>query len=184
MNDTILKMKTMQRAMRPYVLILYEMILESKPEFVLEIGTGQCQSARAITSALSENKKGKLISVDVGDRRSRMPVELLPYFIQIISDSHLEIALEKVKEVSPIYDFLFIDGDHTYEGVKKDFEMYVPLVKEEGIILMHDTVNHNEGVKDFWDEIKYPKVNFKYGNAANGVVPGLGIIEKITESKE
>jgi hypothetical protein len=29
-------------------------------------------------------------------------------------------------------DFLFIDGDHTYEGVKKDFEMYSPLVRREG----------------------------------------------------
>ena len=29
--------------------------------------------------------------------------------------------------------YLFIDGDHTYQGVKKDFEMYGPLVKKDGL---------------------------------------------------
>jgi hypothetical protein len=26
-------------------------------------------------------------------------------------------------------DFIFIDGDHTYEGVKRDFEMHSPLMR-------------------------------------------------------
>jgi predicted O-methyltransferase YrrM len=37
-------------------------------------------------------------------------------------------------------DFLFIDGDHTYEGVKQDFEMYTPLVRKGGLVAMHDIV--------------------------------------------
>ena len=59
-------------------------------------------------------------------------------------------------------DFLFIDGDHTYQGVKKDFEMYSPLVSENGIIAFHDiiinTTSHPEAslieVPKLWDEIK------------------------------
>jgi predicted O-methyltransferase YrrM len=39
-------------------------------------------------------------------------------------------------------DFLFIDGDHTYEGVKQDFEMYSELVAEDGIIALHDIATH------------------------------------------
>jgi len=31
-------------------------------------------------------------------------------------------------------DFLFIDGDHSYEGVKKDFEMYSSLVRKGGVV--------------------------------------------------
>jgi Methyltransferase domain len=36
-------------------------------------------------------------------------------------------------------DMLFIDGDHSYEGVKLDFELYSKLLSPKGIILIHDT---------------------------------------------
>lgn len=42
-------------------------------------------------------------------------------------------------------DYLHIDGDHSYEGVKKDFELYSTIMSENGIITIHDTdeVYHN-----------------------------------------
>jgi hypothetical protein len=61
-------------------------------------------------------------------------------------------------------DFLFIDGDHSYEGVKKDFNMYGPLVKDGGIIAFHDITpypfNLSIGVSKFWQEIK-PQCNHR-----------------------
>jgi hypothetical protein len=36
-------------------------------------------------------------------------------------------------------DYLHIDGDHSYEGVKKDFELYSQIMSENGIITIHDT---------------------------------------------
>jgi hypothetical protein len=36
-------------------------------------------------------------------------------------------------------DFLFIDGDHTYDGVKLDFDLYSTILSENGIIVVHDT---------------------------------------------
>lgn len=62
----------------------------------------------------------------------------------------------KINEI----DFLFIDGDHTFEGVKTDFEMYSPLVKQGGCIVFHDIVisDHHHSrdvyVGEFWNEIK------------------------------
>jgi predicted O-methyltransferase YrrM len=41
-------------------------------------------------------------------------------------------------------DVLFIDGDHSYEGVKKDFELYSTLMSEKGIIIIHDTDSNYE----------------------------------------
>jgi hypothetical protein len=36
-------------------------------------------------------------------------------------------------------DFLFIDGDHSYEGVKKDFDLYSKIISKNGMIVIHDT---------------------------------------------
>ncbi|MEM4489080.1 MAG: class I SAM-dependent methyltransferase [Desulfurococcaceae archaeon] len=62
----------------------------------------------------------------------------------IRADSHDPKTLEIVRKIlgDRGLDFLFIDGDHTYEGVKKDFEMYSPLVEKGGMIAFHDIVEH------------------------------------------
>ena len=36
-------------------------------------------------------------------------------------------------------DLLHIDADHTFEGVKKDFELYSNIMNKDGIITIHDT---------------------------------------------
>lgn len=54
-------------------------------------------------------------------------------------------------------DLLFIDGDHTYEGVKRDFEMYSPMVQAGGLVVFHDIVEipgPEFGVHRFWNEVK------------------------------
>lgn len=80
--------------------------------------------------------------------------------ILVTGDSHKEETLTEVKEAlaGELADILFIDGDHTYEGVKKDFEMYSPLVKNGGLIVLHDIVDHSESnpacqVEKFWQEL-------------------------------
>ena len=41
--------------------------------------------------------------------------------------------------MEPPLDFLFIDGDHNYEAVRKDFEDWASLVQPGGFILIHDS---------------------------------------------
>ena len=64
-------------------------------------------------------------------------------------------------------DIIHIDGDHAYESVKHDYETWSPFVKENGVILFHDTcieeLNGNQyGVKRFFDELDLPKVTFTH----------------------
>lgn len=58
-------------------------------------------------------------------------------------------------------DFAFVDGDHTYDGVKQDYEMYSPLVRKGGVIAFHDIVHDfkhpDVGVDKFWNELKAGK---------------------------
>ena len=73
-------------------------------------------------------------------------------------DSHCPTNLAKATSaIEGELDFLFIDGDHTYEGVKKDFEMYSPLVRKGGLVAFHDICGHDVGVSEvdrYWQEIK------------------------------
>ncbi len=75
-------------------------------------------------------------------------------------DSHADEMLNRVKAAlrDQALDYLFIDGDHTYEGVKRDFELYAPLVRKGGIIALHDIAPHPPDsdckVSRFWNEVK------------------------------
>ena len=80
-------------------------------------------------------------------------------------------------------DLLFIDGDHTYEGVKADFETYSQLVKPDGLIVFHDiapTTNLIVGVPRFWQEItkihrtRQIIADENQSGAGIGIVVGLG----------
>lgn len=76
----------------------------------------------------------------------------------IRGNSHLAQTAEGLKKIlnGRLIDFLYIDADHTYEGVKTDFELYSPYVRKGGLIGFHDIRNmkSNHQVKDFWAEIK------------------------------
>jgi len=170
-------MKSMNRAMQSFVYLLWEVAYESGAQNILEIGGGQMQSGRVFLSGLMEKREGMLTTIDLKDRTHRLAKEMLPYFRMIVGNSHNNETLKKVSDRK--YDILLIDGDHSYEGVKRDFEMYAPLIKEKGIIFLHDICNINAGVRIFWEEIDYPKVGLEYGKAAGGIIPGMGIVQKI-----
>ena len=62
------------------------------------------------------------------------------------------------------FDIIFIDGDHTYEGVKNDFLNYYKLLNETGIMIFDDynQAPNNKGVYKFINEIKNNKKLFRY----------------------
>jgi len=51
-------------------------------------------------------------------------------------------------------DLLFIDGDHSYEGVKLDFELYSRIMSPNGIIILHDTDVNYESSMIISEDIK------------------------------
>ena len=146
-------------------------VAELRPSKSLEIGTAHGGTLYVI-SRLSQ-KSATIISVDMpggdfggGYQWFRIPIfKLFPLQEQklhlIRGDSHDITIQKKVRDRlgdKGMLDLLFIDGDHTYEGVKADFDAYAPLVRPGGVIAFHDIAEHTEPtsceVVRFWREIK------------------------------
>lgn len=51
-------------------------------------------------------------------------------------------------------DFVFIDGDHRYEGCFEDINLWLPRVKQNGLVAFHDYNSSWIGVRKAVDEIK------------------------------
>jgi hypothetical protein len=71
---------------------------------------------------------------------------------EIFGDSHNPATVEKLlrRLAGRRVDLLFIDGDHAYESVRQDFELYAPLTQH--IVAFHDMIG-TEGVARFWNEL-------------------------------
>lgn len=99
-------------------------------------------------------------------RRNYPDVEII---LKLTKDALHDVFVPDKIEI----DYLHIDADHHYDGVKLDWDLFSPLVSDDGVITLHDTVNHREpcGVPRLLEEIRregrYGVVNFpiRYGTA-------------------
>jgi predicted O-methyltransferase YrrM len=155
---------------RSEILGLLDAVRTLRPKRVVEIGTANGGSLFLFTRVAAED--ARIISVDLpggafGGSENEWKHPIWESFVTnrqamrvVRADSHSASTLERVKRElrrEPI-DFLMIDGDHTYAGVKRDFEMYSPLVRKGGIVAFHDICPHPHGaggeVHRFWREVR------------------------------
>lgn len=136
-------------------------LMERKPHNILEIGTAHGGTFWIWCNIAT----GKKISLDWWPKGNPNPeklaiiMEKFPDTIFIYGNSHLNSTkneLEKTLNGEKL-DFLFIDGDHSFEGVKLDYIMYSPFVRKGGIIALHDINNDFDNetgkIKPFWNEL-------------------------------
>ncbi len=154
---------------------LLRFLAKHKPKFILEIGTAG--GGTLFLFARVSSPDAMIISIDLPGGRfgGGYPEWRKPLYksfamhkqkIHLIrEDSHALATLNMVKKILERYklDLLLIDGDHTYNGVKRDFEIYSRLVRKGGIIAFHDIVpgppENVGGVPRFWGENKH---NFNF----------------------
>jgi predicted O-methyltransferase YrrM len=155
--------------------LLYGLVRSLKPEVCVEIGSALGKSASYIGLGLKENGRGMLYAIDPHEPTNWNDVDAIDSFKEFarnISAAGVREYVSVIRSYSdaaarnwtlPI-DLIFIDGDHSYEGVKRDWELFLPHVKPSGIVIFHDTmwdlppytgtIRSDMGVPRFVDELR------------------------------
>ncbi len=131
--------------------LLYGLARSKKPKVCVEIGSARGKSACFIGLALLRNGGGKLYAIDPHnptDWNDTNAVDSFPIinrhlqaagvaeFVEIIRKTSVDAAKDWKQKI----DLIFIDGDHSYEGVKRDWELFLPYLSEFGVVVFHDTI--------------------------------------------
>ena len=126
---------------------------------ILEIGVAEGGSSNVWANFLG--KDGLLIGVDahldictLDPSKFECQVELIHSMSALAKEKVVDVLGKAGKEK---IDFLFIDASHDYKDVKLDYELYSPLVRNNGVIAFHDFVS-SQGVNDFIHELKVPNL--------------------------
>ncbi|WP_436935214.1 class I SAM-dependent methyltransferase [Halovenus marina] len=140
---------------------LIHTVNDRKPETILEIGTANGGSLYPWCRYI--DGVNRVIAVDINfwgrdpDFYNTFVSETGRKFDSYMGNSHSEELLKQIaQDLDTKMDFLFIDGDHSYEGVKKDFQLYSKLVSSGGLVAFHDIRGDHErcGVGTLWNELK------------------------------
>lgn len=98
----------------------------------------------------------EIITQELQDSFKKRAIDTLspyPFVKQVFKDS-----VEAAKEFADGYfDYVYIDGDHTYEGVKRDLEAWFSKVKKNGIFAGHDYIGFKIGLRKAVDEFTKEK---------------------------
>lgn len=161
------------------------LVEELKPRTLVELGTHHGTSYLAFCQAVAENALGtNCFAVDTwhGDEHSGVYGEevftsLLSYH-QATYAAFSQLLRMTFDEASACFedgsvDLLHIDGLHTYQAAKHDFETWLPKMSDRGVILFHDTmVREREfGVWRLWAGVSQAYPSFEFTHAY-----GLGVL--------
>lgn len=177
--------------------ILYGLVKAERPQVVVEIGSATGWSACVMGCALKANGQGRLYAIDphtATQWNDGTLYDTFPVITRNVRRLGLENIVTTIRKTSEEaaqgwnekIDLIFIDGDHSYEGVKKDWELFRPHLHPFSFAVFHDTIwevgrvkeeykREDMGVPRFVDELRregYP-VATAPGNC------GLSIVQPV-----
>lgn len=157
--------------LRQMLEIIRQVYIYTTPDLkILEIGVHTGLGLKAFKDAFPS---AKLYGVELETQHL-----VFKDFTLIEGDSRETSVIEFTRDQGP-FDFIFIDGDHTYEGVKADWENYHDMVKPGGAVGFHDTSRMGEGwmskvevrklLEEIWASHSYKSAEFFNGRENPGV---------------
>lgn len=164
------------------------LLKEKKVRSYLEIGTARGDTFYTVMSSLPRSSVGVAVDMPEASWGLDKSKTYLDYAIAGLDDDYLVQAIygssrdkeiiDKVSVLAP-FDMVFIDGDHTLEGVTKDYENYGHLGK---MVAFHDIVDDMRANKRgetidvpvFWKKLKNEKPYIEF--VEQGSKMGIGVI--------
>ncbi|HBA73030.1 MAG TPA: hypothetical protein DCZ63_12840 [Geobacter sp.] len=143
--------------------------LSKKSKFILEIGSYIGASTCCFGAALKMSSCGKVYCIDTwnndamteGNRDTWQEFQnnTASFKDQIVPVRGFSTAVvDKVAVCVKSLDLLFIDGDHSYDGVKADWKAYKHFLRPGSIVVFHDS-GWAEGVKRVIEEDVMPLIS-------------------------
>ena len=161
----------------PEVTWFYRHVEKIKPKVIVEIGVRTGGNLKLLSTHLGED--GIAVGIDRqlnGDERLWKMDDAACKSFFISDDSHLPQTKKEVETIlggRPI-DVLFIDGDHSKEGMLQDYADYSPLVRVGGIIAVHD-IHYLPSVAEAWAEVPGSQ---RFESEQNQSSIGIGFVIK------
>lgn len=116
-----------------YLAVLHALHRSLKPKLYIEIGT---RRGASLMQALPETR---CIGIDPVAQ-----IEPRPNTLVANATSDAFFAVEHNREKCRGFDLAFIDGDHSYEQARRDFENLAELAGPQSIIALHDVIPMDE----------------------------------------
>lgn len=161
------------------------LIEQMKPESIVELGAHFGDSYLAFCQAVSDLKlPTKCWAVDTwqGDKHSgpygphvlewlRMHHD--PSFSAFSTLLQMDFDTAQTKFADGQVDLLHIDGLHTYEAARHDFDSWLPRMSRRSVVMLHDTQvrTGDFGVWKVWEEVSKGRPNFEFEHGY-----GLGVV--------
>lgn len=180
-----------------FSLIHYALIRNTRPNNILCVGSRMGFIPASLALACKENNVGHVDFVDaaydkhmpskhwggIGFWKKQNPKKHFNHIgvSDYITTFVMTTAEYAKKNANKRYQYIYIDGDHSYDGVALDYSLFWPKLDKHGFMVFHDVIarghidDGNFGVWKFWNSLK---------NRHTVVLPfpkdsGLGIIQKI-----